>query len=82
MTDARGEELPLIEAAIFSAVVGVSLGLVFIILAPGVLALVPATRAGAAETAMFIYLLVPGLISFATWLLLPLIGCRTGTSSS
>ena len=53
LTVARGEALPLIEAAIFAAVVGMSLGfLVFGVLAPRVLALVPATRAGAAETAM------------------------------
>ena len=79
MTVARGEELPLIEAAIFAAVVGISLGfVVFVILAPRLLALVPATRAGAAETAVWLTLLIPGLITFATWLLLPVIGLRDG----
>ena len=79
LTVARGEALPLIETAIFAAVVGFSLGfLVFGELAPRVLALVPATRAGAAETTMVLQLLVPGLISFATWLLLPVVGLRDG----
>ena len=78
MTAARGEALPLIEAAIFAAVVGISLGLVFGILAPSLLALVPATRAGAAETAVRLTLLIPGLIAFATWLLLPVIGLQDG----
>ena len=79
VTVARGEELPLIEAAIFAAVVGFSLGfVVFGDLAPRVLALVPATRAGAANTTMLLQLLMPGLITFATWLLLPVIGLRDG----
>ena len=78
VTVARGEELPLIEAAIFAAVVGMSLGFVFMILAPPLLTLVPATRAGATETAMWLYLLIPGLITFATWLLLPVIGLQDG----
>lgn len=79
LTVAMGEALPLIETAIFAAVVGFSLGfLVFGELAPRVLALVPATRAGAANTTMLLQLLVPGLISFATWLVLPVIGLRDG----
>ena len=79
VTVARGDALPLIEAAIFAAVVGFSLGfLVFGELAPRVLALVPATRAGAANTTMVLQLLIPGLISFATWLLLPVVGLQDG----
>ena len=77
---ARGEELPPTEAAIFAAVVGFSLGfLVFGIFAPRVLALVPAARAGAGDTAgLLTFLLTPGLVAFATWLLLPVIGLRDG----
>jgi hypothetical protein len=79
VTVARGEALPLIETAIFAAVVGFSLGfLAFGELAPRVLALVPATRAEAANTTMSLQLLIPGLISFATWLLLPVVGLRDG----
>jgi hypothetical protein len=79
VTVARGEVLPLIETAIFAAVVGFSLGfLVFGELAPRVLALVPAARAEAANTTMSLQLLVPGLISFATWFLLPVVGLRDG----
>jgi len=79
LTVARGEALPLIETAIFAAVVGMGLWFgVFGDLAPRVLALVPAARAGAGETAVLLSLLIPGLITFATWLLLPVIGLRDG----
>jgi len=79
LTVAKDEALPLIEAAIFAAVVGFSLGFVVSgTLAPRVLALVPATRARAAETGMSLQLLIPGLVTTATWLLLPLTGPRDG----
>jgi len=79
LTVGRDEALPLIEGAIFVAVVGFSLGfVVFGTLAPRVLALLPATRARAAETAMSLQVVIPGLVSCATWLLLPVIGLRDG----
>jgi hypothetical protein len=79
MTVARGEALPLIEAAIFAAVVGASLGYLALgTLVPRVLALVPATRTAAAETVMSLQLLIQGLVAAATWLLLPVIGLRDG----
>ena len=39
----------------------------------------PAARAGAGDTAgLLTFLLTPGLVAFATWLLLPVIGLRDG----
>ena len=77
LMDARGEELPPTEAAIFATVVGFILGfLVVAVFAPRVLALVPAIRAGAGEMATWLYFLIPGLVAFATSLLLPVIGLR------
>jgi hypothetical protein len=79
LTVARGEALPLIEAGIFAAVVGSSLGFVALgTLAPRVLAFVPVARARAAETGMSLQLLIPGLVAAATWVLLPVIGLRDG----
>jgi hypothetical protein len=79
LTVARDVPLPRIETAVLSAVVGFGLGfVVFGTLAPRALAAVPATRAGAAETAMSLQILIPGLVACATWLLLPVIGLRDG----
>ena len=63
----QGRGAPQTEAAIFATVVGFILGfLVVENFAPRVLALVPAIRAGAGETAMWLCFLIPGLVAFAT----------------
>ena len=81
VTVARDQSLPLLEVGIASSVVGFGLGFVVLgSLAPRVLALVPRWRATAAERALGLQVLLPGLVAFMTWLVLPVIGLRDGAA--